>query len=161
MEEQKFVVKEVTGLEEKGSQEIEASLLAKHEEKQVELESSNSTEVLNTSNESQVDTESKINDDNIISYIKERYDKDISSVDELFSTTKENEDLPEDVSAYFEYKKETGRGIEDFVKLQQDYDEMDSNKLLSQYYSQTEEGLDNDDIKDLMEDKFGYDERFR
>ena len=36
-----------------------------------------------------------------------------------------NEDLPEDVQAYFKYKKETGRGIEDYVKLHQDFDSMD------------------------------------
>ena len=159
MEDQKFVVKEVTGIEEKGTQQIEADLLAKHEENETARTTENSIEVVDEELKAEVVVgKLDLNDDNIISYIKERYDKDISSVDELFSTTKENEDLPEDVSAYFEYKKETGRGIEDFVKLQQDYDEMDSNKLLSQYYSQTEEGLDNDDIKDLMEDKFGYDE---
>ena len=33
-----------------------------------------------------------------------------------------NEPLPEDVSAYFEYKKKTGRGIEDYVKLNRDFD---------------------------------------
>jgi len=76
----------------------------------------------------------------------------------LFETQESNEELPEDVSAYFKYKKETGRGIEDFVKLQRDYDSMDGNTLLSQYYAHTEEGLDSEDIKDLMEDKFGYDE---
>ena len=101
---------------------------------------------------------SELNDADVLFYIKNRYNKDIESVDQLFETKEANEDLPEDVSAYFKYKKETGRGIEDYVKLQQDYDSMDSDKLLSQYYSQTEEGLDSEDIKDLMLDKFGYDE---
>jgi hypothetical protein len=30
--------------------------------------------------------------------------------------------------------------------------------LLRDYYKQTEEGLDDDDIKDLIDSKFGYDE---
>ena len=32
-------------------------------------------------------------------------------------TRRSKSELPEDVAAYFKYKKETGRGIEDFVKL--------------------------------------------
>ena len=161
MEDQKFVVKEVTGIEQKSTQEIEKALLEKHEEKFSDSKEETIVPAVEEKIEDSSSEESKsdgLNDESILSYIKERYDKDISSVDELFSTTKTNEELPEDVSAYFEYKKETGRGINDFVKLQQNYDDMDSDKVLSQYYSQTEEGLDSEDIKDLMQDKFGYDE---
>ena len=44
------------------------------------------------------------------------------------------------------------------MKLNQDYDSMDDNALLKSYYSQTEEGLDSEDIDLLIEDNFGYDE---
>ena len=156
MEEPKFTVKDVTGAE-KSKVEIEEQLLKEHEEK---FEDSSDKE--ETTEKVEIPTEeapaSELNDADVLSYIKNRYNKDIESVDQLFETKESNEDLPEDVSAYFKYKKETGRGIEDYVKLQQDYDSMDSDKLLSQYYSQTEEGLDSEDIKDLMVDKFGYDE---
>ena len=101
---------------------------------------------------------SELNDADVLSYIKNRYDKDIESVDQLFEEKKSNEDLPEDVAAYFKYKKETGRGIRDFVELQKDYDEMDGDQVLNAYYSKTEEGLDNDDIQDIMDDKFSFDE---
>jgi len=170
-QEPKIIVKEVTG-EEKSRAEVEETLLKKHEEKIGSTESDTEVERVDTSAESTT-SESKqeevqqkdetqkessdLTDETVLSYIKERYDKDISSVDDLFAQRELNEDLPEDVSAYFKYKKETGRGIEDFVKLQQNYDDMDSDKLLSQYYSHTEEGLDSEDIKDLMVDKFGYD----
>ena len=75
----------------------------------------------------------------------------------MFDTRKTNEDLPEDVLKYFEYKKETGRGIEDFYKLQKNYDDMDDDSVLADYYSIQEEGLDAIDIIDLMDDKFGFD----
>ncbi len=55
-------------------------------------------------------------------------------------------------------KKETGRSISDFVKLQQDYDSMNPDSLIASYYSATEEGLDSEDIQYLMDDKFGFDE---
>jgi hypothetical protein len=167
-EQPKFTVKEVTG-EEKSKAEIEESLLEKHQEKFEAKENTSETDKVSVAEENTANEEVKeeqqanekessdITDESVLSYIKERYNKDISSVDDLFAQRELNEELPEDVSAYFKYKKETGRGIEDFVKLQQNYDDMDSDKLLSQYYSQTEEGLDSEDIKDLMIDKFGFD----
>ena len=75
----------------------------------------------------------------------------------MFETRETNEDLPEDVLKYFEYKKETGRGIEDFYKLQKNYNDMDDDSVLADYYSIQEEGLDAIDIIDLMDDKFGFD----
>tara|TARA_R110000868_G_scaffold98361_4_gene270700 strand:+ start:379 stop:1485 length:1107 start_codon:yes stop_codon:yes gene_type:complete len=153
--EEKLIVKEISGIE-KSKVEIEEQLLKEHEEK-FDQESNNDPIDKVEVPEEQTPV-SELNDADVLSYIKNRYDKDIESVDQLFETKESNEELPEDVSAYFKYKKETGRSIQDFVKLQQNYDEMDSDKLLSQYYSQTEEGLDSEDIKDLMEDKFGYDE---
>ena len=156
MEENKFTVKEVTGVE-KSKVEIEEQLLQEHEEKfEDSSKKEEQPEKIEVPKEETPAPE--LNDADVLSYIKNRYDKDIDSVDQLFETKQENDDLPEDVSAYFKYKKETGRGIEDFVELQKDYDNMDSDKLLSQYYAHTEEGLDSEDIKDLMIDKFGYDE---
>ena len=58
---------------------------------------------------------------------------------------------------YFDYKKETGRGIEDFYKLQKNYDDMDEDSVLADYLSVQEEGLDAIDIQDIMDDRFGYD----
>ena len=153
--EEKFIVKEISGIE-KSKVEVEEQLLKEHEEK---FEPTSNEDTIDKVEIPEEQTPvSELNDADVLSYIKNRYDKDIESVDQLFETKESNEELPEDVSAYFKYKKETGRSIQDFVKLQQNYDEMDSDKLLSQYYSQTEEGLDSEDIKDLMEDKFGYDE---
>jgi len=149
MEENKFIVKDVTGVE-KSKVEIEEQLLKKHEDK-FEQEEVSQTEAT---------SESSINDSDVLSYIKNRYDKDIESVDQLFETKESNEELPDDVSAYFNYKKDTGRGIEDFVRLQKNFDDMDSKQILTEYYTSTEEGLDSEDIKDLIEDKFSYDEDF-
>ena len=174
MEENKFVVKDVSGVE-KSKVEVEEQLLKEHEEKFEATDSDPNVERVDTSSkysntsekqeevqqegETQEKTPaSELNDADVLSYIKNRYDKDIESVDQLFEEKKSNEDLPEDVAAYFKYKKETGRGIRDFVELQKDYDEMDGDQVLNAYYSKTEEGLDNDDIQDIMDDKFSFDE---
>ena len=167
-------VKEVTK-EEKSRVEVENELLKKHEEKfedsgdeKVDVDkvnvSGDSPEVNSSTPESKKVVEEPINeniglkDEDVLSYIKNRYDKDIKSVDDLFAEKEANLDLPEDVSAYFKYKQETGRGIEDFYNLQKDFDSMDDNAVLANYYSSVEEGLDEIDIQDLIEDKFSYDE---
>ena len=168
-----FKVKEVTK-EEKSRVEVETEMLKKHEEKfedssdeddgidRVNLSNSPSEE--SSVDETKVDdnsveeTEVELQEDDVLSYIKNRYNKDITSVDELFAEKEANSDLPEDVSAYLKYKQETGRGINDFYNLQKDIDNMDDNAVLANYYESTEEGLDSDDIEDIIEDKFSYDE---
>lgn len=165
-------VKDLGLVEEKSTAEIEEQLLKKHEEKfedqpvkedapeKVEVKEETPVVELEKSEPSVEDkTPSlELNDDNVLSYIKDRYNKDIKSVDELFAEKEANEPLPEDVSKYLEYKKETGRGIKDFYNLQRDYDSMDDNSVLASYYSATEEGLDAIDIQDIIEDKFDFDE---
>ena len=176
MEENKFIVKDVSGVE-KSKQEIEEKLLKDHEQKmegnqagveenKVERVDTSTTsantdtkqEEVQQESETQKSPASELNDADVLSYIKNRYDKDIESVDQLFETKESNEELPEDVAAYFKYKKETGRGIKDFVELQKNYDDMDGDQVLAAYYSITEEGLDSEDIRDILEDKFSYDE---
>jgi len=162
-----FKVKEVGQGQEKSKAEIEEQLLNEHEEKIQAQENVETPEVesVNVSASEETDLvepiketpSSGVNDENVLSYIKERYNKDINSVDELFDTREANEDLPEDVLKYFEYKKETGRGIEDFYKLQKNYNDMDDDSVLADYYSVHEEGLDAIDIIDLMDEKFGFD----
>lgn len=155
-EQPKFTVKEVTG-EEKSRAEVEEQLLAKHEEKFTDSKPKEE-EVEKVEEVKEESPASEINDADVLKYIKNRYDKDIDSVEKLFDQKNSNEDLPEDVSAYFKYKKETGRGIEDFVKLQRNYDDMDGDQVLRAYYNSTEEGLDSNDITDIMDDKFSFDE---
>jgi len=167
-EKPKFTVKAVEGVEEKSTQQLEQELLDKHEEKfeaapkeekQVEQVDTSSEKIEEPVAETQEPPKQDegIKDTDILKYIKDRYDKEISSVDDLFTQREANEDLPEDVSAFFKYKKETGRGIEDFMRLQKDYNDLDEDIVLADYYAATEEGLDAIDIQDLMDDKFGYD----
>ncbi len=163
-------VKDLGAVKEKSRAEIEEQLLQKHEEKfedtakptetveKVEVEK----EIPVTEEPVAVEKENtpvpELNDTDVLSYIKDRYNKDINSVDELFAEKEANEELPEDVSAYFKYKKETGRGIADFYNLQKDYSNMDEDDVLANYYSATEEGLDAIDIQDIIIDKFSVDE---
>ena len=61
------------------------------------------------------------------------------------------------VAAYYKYKQETGRGLEDFMKVNQNLDEADGDGLLKEYLLQTEDGLDAEDVEMMMED-YKFDE---
>jgi len=99
---------------------------------------------------------SELNEEDVLSFIKNRYNKDVSSVSDLFEQKESNTELPEDVAAYLEYRKETGRSYEDYSKLNRDFNAMDEKQLLREYYAATEEALDSEDI-DYMMDDFSYD----
>jgi len=168
-----FKVKAVDGnVEEKSKAQVEEALLKEHAEQfeeqntekpidKIDLsETQNSPVEEKSTDETKIEEQSlpELKDDDILSYIKTRYNKDISSVDELFSEKELNEELPEDVSKYLKYKQETGRGIDDFYKLQKDIDSMEDDTILANYYESTEDGLDSEDIQDIIADKFSYDE---
>ena len=110
-------VRAVGEVEQKSMQEIEGDLLEKHEES-LNDESVEESPVVE---EVVQETPNELKEEDVLSYIKNRYDKQIDSVDQLFEEKSDNEEMPEDVSAYFEYKKKTGRGIEDYVKLNRDF----------------------------------------
>jgi len=146
-----FKVKEVTLGEEKSVQEVEQQLLDKHEESLKTEEPK--------AEEPKVEEPAELNEKDVLSYIGKRYNKDISSFDELMSQRETQEELPEDVAAYFKYKKDTGRGINDFVELQKNFDDLNPDSLLKDYLFATEDGLDKEDIETLMED-YSFDEDF-
>ncbi len=154
-----FTVRDIGAGEERSMQEIEQELLDKHEEKfNQETTKEETTEVVVEETVEQSTPELK--DEDVLSYIKGRYNKDINSVDELFKEREANEELPSDVSAFLKYKKETGRGIDDFMKLSKDFNALSPEKLLAEYYSATESDLDDEDINYMIEDRFGYDPDF-
>jgi len=158
---------------EKSVQEVEQELLQKHEE---QLEGDNGNESGNESSspsaastqeqediQPQGETQtqaSELKEEDVLSYIGKRYGKEITSLDELAEARKENEELPEDVATYLKFKKETGRGLNDFVSANKNYDDLDPDQLLAEYYRQTEKELDGEVISYLIKDKFGYDEDY-
>jgi hypothetical protein len=171
-------VRAVEATEEKSVQEVEQELLEKHEEKfnnsnetteqtpQIKMDFAEESVVKDTPKAEEtseetpepVQEQAELSEEDVLSYIGKRYGKEINSLDELNAARQEAEELPEDVAAYFKYKKETGRGIEDYVKLQRDFSAMNPDSLLREYLTVTEgEGLDPEDIDSLMED-YSWDE---
>jgi hypothetical protein len=153
-------VREVGFVEQKSVQEIEQELLNKHEDQQnknINIEADKKDENINL----EVDKikSSEMNEEEILEYIGNKYGKKINSLEEFTREREEAEPLPGDVAAYFKYKKETGRNIEDFVKINRNLDDINPEKLLRDYLIATEKGLDEDDIDSIMEE-YLYDEEY-
>ena len=67
-------------------------------------------------------------------------------------------ELPENIQKVVDFMNETSGSLEDYVKLNQNYEDLDAEQLLKEYYADTKPHLDKEDIEFLMEDKFLYDE---
>jgi hypothetical protein len=145
--------------EQKSVAEKEAELLAKHEAEQVAIDNSaaKADEDAAAMPNDGANVVSELKEEDVLSYIGKRYNKQINSFDELMAERQQAEQMPEDVAAYMKFKKETGRGFEDFIKLNKDYESMDGDILLREYLSSTQEGLDSEDIEALMDD-YRFDE---
>ena len=66
--------------------------------------------------------------------------------------------LPENVQKLMNFMEETGGDLNDYVKLNQDYSEMDNQTVLEEYYKQTKPHLTAEERSFMMEDQFSYDE---
>ena len=66
--------------------------------------------------------------------------------------------IPENIQKLMDFMEETGGDLEDYVKLNQNYDNLDETALLKEYYKQTKPHLNDEEINFLMEDSFSYDE---
>jgi len=162
-----FKVRALDNADQKSAVQVEQELLDKHEQQFSEVKDQQSNdippaEVIPAQDDSAItltanNDDDELSDEKVLSFLGKRYNKEIKSFDDLMAERKESEDLPEDVATYLKYKQETGRGIEDFIKLNKDVDSMDPETLLKEYLSSTQEGLDADDIEVLMDD-YRYDE---
>lgn len=92
--------------------------------------------------------EYEIEEEKIYSFLSKKLNKEVKSLEDL----KEKEELPEEVSAFYKYKKETNRGIDDFVKLNRDFSKLSDNEKLFEYLSVKEDALEKEDILAMIKE---------
>ena len=73
-------------------------------------------------------------------------------------TPKPEVKLPENIESLVKFMEDTGGTIEEYVRLNADYSDVDNNTLLKEYYKSTKSHLDNSEIDFLIEDNFSFDE---
>jgi hypothetical protein len=97
----------------------------------------------------------ELDDEKVFSYLSGKLNREIRSYDEL--TPKQVEALSPEVEGFAKYHKETGRGIEDYMRVNRDFSKVDDDTLIKEYYRSTEEDIDDDMLRLYMK-KFMYDE---
>jgi len=165
-----FQVK-LVDFEEKSVQEVEQTLLKVHEEKtgitqieepetlKIEIPAEPDTVEGFNGEEQSTPPAPSFDDEDVLSYIRSKYNREVNSIDDLFKPVEAPQELlPEDVSAFLKFKKETGRGLEDFYRVNQDFSNEKPERLLATYLKELNPELDDEDIQYEMSDRFGYDE---
>lgn len=99
------------------------------------------------------DQDIELDDQKVLNYLKERYERQFESLDEVL-TSNEKQDLPEDVKKLMEF------GVENYIKINKDWDKEDSTSILREYYKQTKPHLDEEDIDYLLEENYSFDEEY-
>ena len=106
--------------------------------------------------------EDTVQDEGVVT-IQEITEDDVESVSQEVSEAIEESNntgkpLPKNVEKLVSFMEETGGSLEDYVRLNADYSNVDNNTLLKEYYRKSKPHLDDDEINFLLEDNFSYDE---
>ena len=133
-----------SGTDEKDGQEADVELQEVQQEEQLTLE-----EVIEEE-ESEAKEEPKPEDP--VEELKEEIEEAVQTAQDTAT------ELPENIQKVVDFMNETGGTLEDYVKINQDYSNMDDSALLYQYYNQTKSHLTKDEIDFLIEDNFNVDE---
>ncbi len=67
-------------------------------------------------------------------------------------------ELPESVTKLVDFMKETGGTMQDYIRLNTNYDDVDRDVLVKEYYKSTKPHLSADEIDFMIDDSFAFDE---
>ena len=87
----------------------------------------------------------------------EEEEKQLEATKKVEQPAQEQRVLPENIEKLVSFMEQTGGTVQDYVRLNADYTNVDSTSLIREYYKQTKPHLDSEDVSLLLED-FDYDE---
>lgn len=94
--------------------------------------------------------------DEEVEEVAEQLEEDVATAIE--ESAKAGANLPENIQKVVDFMDETGGTLEDYVRLNTDYSQLNEDQLLREYYETKYKAYDREDIDFLLEDKFAYDE---
>ena len=91
--------------------------------------------------------------------VEEKVEELTEEVEEAVAKAEETgKPLPENIQKLVDFMEETGGSLEDYVRLNQDYTDMDNLTVLQEYYKITKPHLTAEERGFLMDENFSYDE---
>jgi len=90
----------------------------------------------------------------------EEVEEAVEQVEEVIAEAQDllGKPLPENIQKLIDFMEETGGDLQDYVRLNQDYSELDNLTVLREFYKQTKPHLSADEVEFMMEDSFSFDE---
>ena len=67
-------------------------------------------------------------------------------------------ELPENIGKLVDFMKETGGTMQDYIRLSTNYEDLDRDVLVKEYYKNTKSHLSTEEINFMIEDNFAFDE---
>lgn len=67
-------------------------------------------------------------------------------------------ELPENITKLVDFMRETGGTMQDYMRLNTNYDDVDRDVLVKEYYKNTKSHLSAEEIEFMIEDNFAFDE---
>ena len=136
------------------------------EENAVQTQETNDSDVVikeptNSSDSEKVVEEVRNSDEEVVSPLSIIEDEEDAAQEEVANEVEqaiqEQRVLPENIEKLVSFMEETGGTVQDYVRLNADYTNVDNTTLIREYYKQTKPHLDSEDVSLLLED-FDYDE---
>jgi hypothetical protein len=118
---------------------------------------SNSKEVVEEVRDTPAEADDSVLQEITDEEVKEEAEAPQELVEETVAEHRQEHNLPENIQKVVEFMNETGGTLQDYVRLNADYSNVDNVTLLREYYRKTKPYLEGEDINLLLED-FSYDE---
>ena len=136
------------------------------EENAVQTQETNDSDVVikestNSGDSEKVVEEVRNSDEEVVSPLSIIEDEEDAAQEEVANEVEqaiqEQRVLPENIEKLVSFMEETGGTVQDYVRLNADYTNVDNTTLIREYYKQTKPHLDSEDVSLLLED-FDFDE---
>ncbi len=147
--------------------DVKKVVIKKEDTDAVQTQETNDSDVIveeskDSGNSEEVVEEVRTSDEEVASPLTviedtEEEEKQPEATKEVEQALQEQRVLPENIEKLVSFMEETGGTVEDYVRLNADYTNVDNQALIREYYKQTKPHLDSEDVSLLLED-FDYDE---
>ena len=146
--------------------DVKKVVITKEDANAVQTQETNDSDAIIEESKDSSDSEEVVEE---VRTAEETIDSPLTAIEETKEETKEvvqeqpqqnvveQKQLPENIDKLVTFMEETGGTLEDYVRLNADYTNVDNKTLISEYYKQTKPHLDSEDVSLLLED-FDYDE---
>ncbi len=95
----------------------------------------------------------------VIKEITEEKEKDeVKAEEPVVEPAPLQNDLPENINKLVDFMKETGGTMQDYIRLNTNYEDVDRDVLVKEYYKSTKPHLSQEEIDFMIEDTFAFDE---